>query len=128
MCVLAALDGGFHVIASLVVATSLFMFGFAFWLPKLRRIITLTVSGVALMVIAVSVMPAAMDKLGSLPTDTSPFTGLALGAATIATVGFLMLRDSALWKMMAIPITILVGCASAVLLGVYDFSHALQAP
>ena len=128
VCALAALEGGFQVMASLVVAASLIQFGLAFWLPKLRRIITPTVSGVALMVIAASVMPVAMDKLGSLPTDTSPFTGPAVGAATLTTVAILMLRGSALWRMMAIPITILVGCATAALLGVYDFSHALQAP
>ena len=128
ICALAAAHDGFQVMSSLVIAASLAQFALAFWLPRLRRIITPTVSSVALMVIAASVMPVAMDKLGSVPAGMPALTGPAVGAVTLATAAVLMLRGRGLLSMMALPTTILVGCAAAALLGVYDISHALKAP
>ena len=128
VCALAATKDGFQLMSSLVVAASLAQFALAFWLPQLRRIITPTVSGVAFMVISASVMPVAMGKLGSVPAGLPPLAGPAVGAVTLVTAAVLMLRGRGLLSMMAIPITILAGCAASVLLGVYDVSRALEAP
>ena len=128
VCALATTKDGFQVMSSLVVAASLAQFALAFWLPQLRRIITPTVSGVALMVISASVMPVAMDKLDSVPAGLPSLTGPVVGVATLATVAVLMLRGRGLLSMMALPITILVGCVVAALLGAYDVSPALEAP
>ena len=128
VCALAAAHDGFQVMSSLVVAASVAQFALAFWLPRLRRIITPTVSGVALMVISASVMPIAMDKLDSVPTGLPPLAGPVVGGVTLAAAAVLMLRGWGLLSMMALPATILIGCAAAALLGVYDVSPALEAP
>ena len=128
VCVLAVTEGGFPLMSSLIVAASLVQFALAFWLAQLRRIITPVVAGVAFMVISASAMPIGVARLDDVPSGLSPLAGPAVGAATLAGAAVLMLRGSGLLRLLAIPITILVGCAVAVPLGVYDFQKALQAP
>ena len=128
VCVLAVMEGGLPVMSSLIIAASLVQFALSFWLAKLRRVITPVVSGVAFMVIAVAAMPIAVARLEDVPADTSSIAGPAVGAATLAAATILMLRGSGTWRLMAIPITIVVGCVVAVPLGVYDFQRAIDAP
>ncbi len=128
VCVLAAAEVGLAAMSSLVAAASLVHFTMAFWLARLRRIITPVVSGVSLMVIAASVMPIGAARLDEVPVGLSPATGPAIAAAVLATAAVLMLRGSGHWRLMAIPITILAGCAAAALMGAYDFQPALDAP
>ncbi len=128
VCVLAVAEGGLPVMSSLIVAASLVQFALAFWLAKLRRVITPVVSGVAFMIIAVAAMPIALARLEDVPADTPSLAGPVVGAATLAAATILMLRGSGVWRLMAIPITIVVGCIVAVPLGVYDFQRALDAP
>ena len=128
VCVLAVTAGGFPLMSSLIVAASLVQFALAFWLAQLRRIITPVVSGVAFMVISVSAMPIGVARLDDVPTGLSPMAGPVVGATTLFAAAVLMLRGSGIWRLLAIPITILVGCVVAVPLGVYDFQGALDAP
>ena len=128
VCVLAATEGGFQVMSSLIVAASLVQFALAFWLAQLRRIITPVVSGVAFMMIAVSAMPIAVARLVDVPASVPAIAGPAVGAVTLIAAAILMLRGSGLLRLLAIPITILVGCVAAVPLRVYDFQRALDTP
>ena len=128
VCVLAVTEGGLAVMSSLIVVASLVQFALAFWLAQLRRVITPVVSGVAFMVIAASAMPIAVARLDNVPEGVSSIAGPAVGAATLAAATILMLRASGLFRLLAIPITILVGCVAAVPLGVYDIQPALDAP
>ena len=128
VCVLAVNEGGFPLMSSLIVAASLVQFALAFWLAQLRRIITPVVSGVAFMVISASAMPIGVARLDDVPAGLSPLAGPAVGAATLLAAAVLMLRGSGIWRLLAIPITMLVGCAVAVPLGAYDFQSALDAP
>ena len=128
VCVLAVAEGGLPVMSSLVVAAALVQFALAFWLAQLRRVITPVVSGVAFMVIAASAMPIAVARLESVPAGASPAAGPIVGAATLVAATVLMLRATGMLRLLAIPITIVAGCVAAVLLGVYDFQPALDAP
>lgn len=128
VCVLAVMEGGLAVMSSLIIVASLVQFVLAIWLAQLRRIITPVVSGVAFMIIAAAAMPLAVARLDNVPADVSATAGLAVGAATLAAATILMLRASGLFRLLAIPITILVGCVAAVPLGVYDIQLALDAP
>ena len=128
VCVLAVTEGGLAVMSSLIVVASLVQFALAFWLAQLRRIITPIVSGVAFMVIAASAMPIAVARLDGVPADAPSLAGPAVGAATLAAAAVLMLRASGLLRLLAIPLTIVVGCVAAVPLGVYDIQPALDAP
>ena len=127
VCVLAVSEGGLPVMSSLIIAASLVQFALAFWLAQLRRIITPVVSGVAFMVIAASAMPIAIARLEDVPAGVAPMAGPAVGAATLAAAAILMLRGSGIFRLLAIPITILVGCLVAIPLGVYDVQPALDA-
>ena len=128
VCVLAVAQGGLPVMSSLIVAASLVQFAVAFWLAQLRRVITPVVSGVSFMIIAVAAMPIAVARLDDVPAGASPVAGMVVGAATLVVVMILMLRGSGIWRLLAFPITILVGCAVAAPLGVYDLQRAPDAP
>ena len=128
ICVLAVAEGGLPVMSSLIIAASLVQFALAFWLPQLRRVITPVVSGVSFMVISAAAMPIVIARLDDVPAGDSPIAGMVVGAVTLALVTILMLRGTGIWRLMAFPITIIVGCAVAIVLGVYDIQGALDAP
>ncbi len=128
ICVLAVNEAGLPVMASLIVAASLVQFAMAFWLAQLRRIITPVVSGVAFMVVAAAAMPICVSRLDDVPAGLSPLAGPMVGAVTLFGAAALMLRASGLIRLLAIPITLLAGCAAAVVLGAYDVQRALEAP
>ena len=129
VCVLAVDEGGLPVMSSLIVAASFVQFALAFWLAQLRRIITPVVAGVAFMVIAVSAMPIAIARWDDVPAaGGSPIAGPVVGAVALFTVTVLMLRASGLLRLLAIPVTIVLGSAVAIPLGVYDAQQALDAP
>ena len=65
-------------------------------------------------------MPIVVARLDDVPAGESPIAGMIVGAVTLALVTILMLRGAGIWRLMAFPITIIVGCAVAVALGVYD--------
>lgn len=128
VCVLAVSEVGLAVMSSLIVAASLVHFAMAFWLAQLWRFITPVVSGVAFMVLAAAAMPIGAARLDDVPAGLSPLAGPSVGAVTLFGAAALMLRASGLLRLLAIPITLLAGCVTAALLGVYDFRPALEAP
>jgi len=128
VCVLAVNEGGLALMSSLVVAASLVQFAVAAWLARLRRLITPVVSGVAFMMIALSAMPIAIERLNDVPVGLSDLAGPAVGVAALAVVSLLMLRGVGLWSLWAMPIAILAGCVVAIPLGVYDLQPVIDAP
>ncbi len=128
VCVLAVHEGGLALMSSLVVASSLVQFAVGAWLAQLRRLITPVVAGVAFMMIAVSAMPIAMERLNDVPEGVSPGAGVAVAAVTLGVGALLMLRGRGLWRLWALPIAIVAGCAVAVPLGVYDVQRAVDTP
>ena len=69
--VLALTAGGPALLASLVVVSALFYLALANWLPRLRRVITPVVSGTVLMLLAVTILPVAFNRVQETP-DTAP--------------------------------------------------------
>ncbi|MYK25819.1 MAG: hypothetical protein F4052_02540 [Dehalococcoidia bacterium] len=128
VCVLAVHEGGLALMSSLVVASSLIQFAVGAWLAQLRRLITPVVAGVAFMMIAVSAMPIAMERLNDVPAGASAGAGVAVAAVTLGVAALLMLRGRGLWRLWALPIAIVAGCAVAAPLGVYDAQRALDTP
>ena len=128
VCVLAVNEGGLALMSTLVVAASLVQFAVAASLARLRRLITPIVMGVAFMVIPVTVIPIAIDRLDDVPAGADPGAGVVAGVATLAALVLIMLRGSGLARLWAMPIAIVAGCAAAAVLGVYDPAAALEAP
>ena len=126
--VLALTEGGPPLLASLIVVASLFYLALAIWLPVLRRIITPVVSGTVLMLIAVTVLPVALDRVQETPVDAPGATGPTLAAVTLIVIVGLALRVSGAWRLWSPLIGIGVGCVIAVLFGAYDVQRVADAP
>ena len=126
VCVLATIQGGLALMSILVVTASLLQFAMSAFLAKLNRVVTPVVSGVALMVVALSAMPIAVARLNDIPPDAAFFTGPAVGAITLITATVLMLRGAGLLRAIALPITIVIGCVVSYILGIYDFQPVLE--
>ena len=124
--VLATIQGGLALMSILVITASLLPFAMSAFLAKLNRVFTPVVSGVALMVVALAAMPIGMARLNNIPPDAAFFTGPAVGAVTLITATVLMLRGAGLLRVLALPITIVLGCVVSYILGIYDFQPVLE--
>ena len=126
--VLALTAGGPSMLGSLIVLSSVFQFALAAWLPMLRRIITPVVSGTALMLIAVTVMTVAVDRLKEVPEGAPLAAGPSVAAATLAVATVLAMRASGVLRLWAPLIGITSGCAVAAFFGLYDVQRVVEAP
>ena len=126
--VIALAHGGPVLLASLVVAASVFQFGIASWLPRLRRIITPTVSGLMIMLIAVATLPIALEGVGHTPAGAPRLAAPASALATLAVAFGMGLRATGKWRLWSPVAAILAGSAVAAALGAYDAGRVHEAP
>ena len=126
--VLALTEGGPPLLASLIVVSSLSYLALAVWLPLLRRIITPVVSGTVLMLIAVTVLPIALDRVQEIPEGAPEASGPIAAAVTLAIAAGLALRVSGALRLWSPLIGIGIGCVAAALFGAYDAQRIVDAP
>jgi xanthine permease XanP len=126
----AVIDGGVPLLMTLVVVSSLFQFYFAGRLSTLRRIVTPTVGGTVIMLIAVSVFPIAFGLLNKVPESLRavPFAAPITAATTFAVIIGIALFGTRPLRLWAPLIGILVGCAVAGWFGMIDLSHVRAQP
>jgi xanthine permease XanP len=79
------LQGGMALLMTLIITSAFLEFVMADRLSALRRIVTPTVGGITLMLIAVTVMPIAFGMLGAAPAEVVERTPLAPVAAALIT-------------------------------------------
>ncbi|MYI68215.1 MAG: hypothetical protein F4103_05510, partial [Boseongicola sp. SB0673_bin_14] len=120
VCALALSVGGPGLLASLVVVSTLVQAVLTVRLASLRRVFTQTVSGVVVMLVAVSAMPFIIGRAVTPPEGESTVLFLAPGMAALAAGVFLSLQDKPVWRMWILAVTIAVGLLVAVPLGSYD--------
>ena len=125
--VVALTEADLATLASLIVVSSLFQFAMAAWLPFLRRIVTPIVSGTALMLIAVAVMPIAVGRLTDVPAGAPEGGGLIAAGVTLAVATGMVLRAAGVWRLWAPVSGILAGCAVALFSGLYDLRPVAEA-
>jgi NCS2 family nucleobase:cation symporter-2/xanthine permease XanP len=113
--------------ALLLVVCSFIQMALAWWLPTLRRIVTPAVSGTVTMLIAVSVMPIALDAIGDLPPDSPPAAGPVIAAVTLLASVIVTLRAKGRWRLVAPFLSILAGCIVAAVFGVLDADRIVKA-
>ena len=127
--IIALAEGGPTMVASLIVISAIFYYAVAMWLPLLRRIITPTVAGTVLMLIAAITLPFAIDLINKFPENAPPSSGAVVAAITAFLSAALVLRAPSRWRPWSITLGIAAGCIAAALLGIYDpesfFSAAL---
>ena len=127
VCVTALTEGGPALLATLIVASSLFQFGLAARLSLLRRIITPVVSGTVIALIAVTIMPVVFRMLTDVPDGTPASAAPACATATVGVIAVLALRASGAWRLWAPMIGIGAGCVVGSLFGLYDVDRVSDA-
>ena len=117
--VAALQQGGPRLLASLVIVSSVFQFLLAGRLSLLRRVLTPTVAGTVIMLIAVNVMPFLFDFMDNVPEGSGaagPVTVLATLGVTLA----VMLRFTGPVRLWGPLIGIVAGCIAASFFGLID--------
>ena len=120
VCALALHVGGPGLLATLVVASTLLQSVLTLRLASLRRIFTQTVSGIVVMLVAISAMPFIISKAVIPPENESTALFLVPGMAALAAGVLISLQDRPVWRMWILPATVAVGLIVAVPLGLFD--------
>ena len=114
-------------LAGLCVAGALAQYGLSTWLPLMRRVLTPVVSGTALILLAVSVIPIAAHRVAAVPAEAQSFSGVVVAAVTLFVVAGLGLKLSGGWRLWTpIVIGIVAGCVAAVPFGLVRLSTGLE--
>ena len=125
--VAALREGGPALLAVLVLVSSLFQFGLAFRLTWLRRVITPTVAGIVIMLIAATVMPILFPMLDDVPEGAPPLAALLSAGAALAVFAGLALRARGVLRLWAPIIGVVVGSTVGALTGIFDFESVRNA-
>ena len=120
--------GGPGLLGSLIVASTLVQFVLTLRLASLRRVFTPTVSGVVVMLVAVSAVPYIVSSTVVVPEGTAAATFLAPGMAALGAGVIISLQGSAGWRMWVLPVMVAVGLLVAAPLGFYDGGAVAAAP
>ena len=126
--VTALVQGGPALLATLVAVSALFQFALASRMSLLRRIITPTVAGTVIMLIAVTVMPLILDLIAQVPEGVAPAAGPVTAAVTLAVTMAIVLRASGAMRLWGPVIGIIAGSAVAGFFGVFSWDAVAAAP
>lgn len=124
---LALAAGGPGLLASLVIACMLVHLVLALGLPRVRRIITPTVSGTMVMLIAVTLLPFALEPMRKVPAGSPPAAGAVIALVTLAFTIALTWRAKGAWRLWSPVLAIVAGTAVAIPFGAVDFTPVLDA-
>ncbi len=120
--------GGPGLLATLTVASTLVQSLLTLRLASLRRIFTQTVSGVVVMLVAVSSVPFVISRAVVVPEGETTMLFLAPGIVALAIGVLISLQDRPVWRMWVLPATVAAGLVLAVPLGYYDPAIIVDAP
>ena len=127
ICVTALVEGGPALLATLVVISALFQFTFSARLSLFRRVLTPTVAGTVIMLIAVTVMPIIFGMLTEVPEGAPPLGAPISAVATLITVCAIALKARGALRLWAPVIGVAVGSAVAAYFGLYDTNRVAEA-
>ena len=128
VCALALHVGGPGLLASLVVVSTLLQAVLTLRLASLRRIFTQTVSGIVIMLVAVSAVPFIVSRGVVPPEGESTMFFLAPGMAALAAGVLMSLNDAPASRMWVLPASVAVGLIVAVPMGLFDTDIVAAAP
>ena len=120
-------EGGPALLAILVLVSSIFQFGLAFRLAWLRRVITPTVAGIVIMLIAATVMPILFPLLSQVPEGAPAFAAPLSAGAALAVFAGLALRGRGVLRLWAPLIGVVAGSTVGALTGIFDFESVRSA-
>ena len=125
--VTALREGGPALLASLVIVSSLFQFLLAYRLSWLRRLVTPTIAGTVIMLIAVTVMPIVFPMFSDVPDGVPASYGAIVFGVTLVVSIVIALRGAGAIRLWAPLIGVLVGSFTAAILGLYDAGPVREA-
>ncbi len=125
----AVVAGGLPLLATLVAASALVQFFFSARLSLFRRLVTPTVGGTVIMLIAVNLFPITTDMLTAVPAGFDPGSmGAPLAAfAAFAAITLVSLYARGATRLWAPLIGILIGTVAAAPTGMLDWTPLLNA-
>ena len=126
-CITAVVDGGPATLTTLVLVSGALQIVISKWLFILRRLVTPTVGGTVMMILSItlaSVVFGLLDDASAVEPVSAPLTALA----TLIVVATLTFRGTAVLRLWAPMIGIVIGCAVAAGFGIYEVERVLQAP
>ncbi len=112
--------GGTELLAALLIASALFQFVFASRIAMFRRILTPSVSGTILILMAVSLVPIASDRITDLPPGHQPVEGFICMIVTLGIIVLIVLKGGRRLSPWAAIFGLGGGAAVASLYGLYD--------
>ena len=128
VCISAVSAGGPALLATLVLVSSVVPLVLSARLSLFQRVLTPTVSGTVIMLIPVTVMPAAFDLLAAVPEGTpAPAAPLSAALVVVVIAGIALTAGGAL-RLWAPVIGVVVGSGATALFGLYDVSRVAAAP
>ena len=120
VCITAIAEGGPAMLATLVVASSLFQFGLAARLSLFRRVLTPAVAGTVIMLIPVTVMPFIFKMLNDVPEGTPLSASGTSALVTLLIIAGLALKARGGLRLWAPVVGVAVGSVVAGFYGIYD--------
>lgn len=120
VCITAIAEGGPAMLATLVVASSLFQFGLAARLSLFRRILTPAVAGTVIMLIPVTVMPFIFKMLNDVPEGTPLSASGTSALVTLLVIAGLALKARGRLRLWAPVVGVATGSVVAGFYGIYD--------
>ena len=120
VCITAIAEGGPGMLATLVVASSLFQFGLAARLSLFRRVLTPAVAGTVIMLIPVTVMPFIFKMLNDVPEGTPLSASGTSALVTLLVIAGLALKARGRLRLWAPVVGVAAGSVVAGYYGIYD--------
>ncbi|GJL73006.1 MAG: hypothetical protein NMNS01_22050 [Nitrosomonas sp.] len=116
--------GGVPLLASLVIASALIQFLFSHYLGQLRKIITPTIGGTIILLIAVTVFPIAFDLINQHPggDEVPAVAGPAIAISTFIFIMGVSMFGAGKYKLWGPLLGVITGTLVAIYYGAMDFS------
>lgn len=121
--------GGVPLLASLVIASALIQFLFSHYLGQLRKIITPTIGGTIILLIAVTVFPIAFDLINQHPggDEVPAVAGPAIAISTFIFIMGVSMFGAGKYKLWGPLLGVITGTLVAIYYGAMDFSGVKEA-
>ncbi len=127
VCIAALAKGGPGMLATLVLASSLFQFVLSERLSLFRRVLTPTVAGTVIMLIAVTVMPIVFNMLDDVPKGSSPLAAPLSALAAVTVIVGIALKATGALRLWAPVIGVVTGSIIGGYFGIYDTARVAGA-
>ena len=127
VCITALAEGGSAMLTTLVLVSSLFRFALSARLSLFRRVLTPTVAGTVVMLIAVTVMPIVFDMLKDAPEGNPALAAPLSALATVLVITGIALKATGKLRLWAPVVGVIVGSMVAGFFGIYDTGRVAEA-